>query len=414
MRLRKSGSSRKPGRLLSLEPLENRCVPAAGGLLGNLDLGSLLSAPSANVNPSAASTTTNAVASTSSDHPGLRVGLLDQVVAPHGQDKGNPHADSKGGLVDSLGSSATDTLSGVVNLVGGTVEDLTQAVSGQPTQPVLPVGSGSKSGTPGAGTGLGNGGVDELLDGTGDPIPVSVVLVVISPAAGVVPGTNSFVAGSSVQPGSNGNALLVSVLSNGSQGAGAGNAGLAPNQNLFTGTSLAFTQGAPSSALPLVNAPLAGSNSFLGQSGQSPLMSGPGWGLALAGGGIARGAGLIEAGDVAIQEHQAEMARSQQEPGTLEAQPAEYVTPAPVSAGLLNASDDLRALDAVFRDFLEGLSDLRLTMGNWLVRLGPAPWIGMGLAVTAVVSGEVARRARDKRQATRDKRQKLPALASGL
>jgi hypothetical protein len=79
---------------------------------------------------------------------------------------------------------------------------------------------------------------------------------------------------------------------------------------------------------------------------------------------------------------------------------------AAASSRLLEAVGDLEALDRAFQDFLEGMGDLRQTLTGWVARVGPTPWLLMGLALTLTVHEEILRRRRQV-QESKDAEEKL-------
>jgi hypothetical protein len=72
---------------------------------------------------------------------------------------------------------------------------------------------------------------------------------------------------------------------------------------------------------------------------------------------------------------------------------ADEPTLAPESAGLLPdaGSSDLSAVERALQQFLDQLAALPQDFGDWLNRLGPVPWVLMGLAVSGL-SHELLRR----------------------
>jgi len=379
-----SGSSRRPHRLPRLEPLEDRCVPALGGLLGGSGLGSLMSPvlspltalvnPVTSGNPEATSTS----GATPSSHSGLVPGLLNVVAGPLnllgiGSVLGLTHSNSGhhgGGLL----SLATNTVSGLLDILGGTALGPAQSLGSQPTHspadglvgPLLPVGNtvqGLLQGVTTTGAHLGTGTVS--LPGTLADRGVFGVLN----SAGNQPNIGASGVAGLADPTTLSPANLAFFLRTSSD------AGPNPGSNLLTGNNMVLTPGVFSS-----------------------LPAEARWGPFGAGEGSRAGDIWAEPLDLALREHRAELAQGEAESAILEVEPTDLASLAPVSAGLVNAADDLGALDRAFQEFLEGLSELRQTLGNWLVRLGPTPWVLMGLAVSVTLSQEIARRRRGASQ----------------
>jgi hypothetical protein len=86
------------------------------------------------------------------------------------------------------------------------------------------------------------------------------------------------------------------------------------------------------------------------------------------------------------------MATGEEASPLLTAASAELDALLPLSSGLVQAADDLGAMERAFQEFLSGLAELRQTMSSWLARVGPLPWVLMGLAVAATVYDEASRR----------------------
>jgi len=117
------------------------------------------------------------------------------------------------------------------------------------------------------------------------------------------------------------------------------------------------------------------------------------WASLGAGEGLSGSDFGVESLDFAFRDQRADFV----EGGTLTGlgdQPFDLSAPAPVSSSLLNAADDLGALDRAFQDFLAGLGDLSQTLTGWLVRIGPLPWVLMGVAMALTLQEEIARRRR--------------------
>ncbi len=88
------------------------------------------------------------------------------------------------------------------------------------------------------------------------------------------------------------------------------------------------------------------------------------------------------------------MASGEESPALVTESVVEQEPLAPQSAGLVQAGDDLGAMERAFQDFLTELAELRQAVTSWLGQVGPLPWVLMGLAVTATVCEETARRRR--------------------
>jgi hypothetical protein len=122
------------------------------------------------------------------------------------------------------------------------------------------------------------------------------------------------------------------------------------------------------------------------------------WYLSGAAGDTADGYPLVESAQGALPDQLATPDQGEEATPVPTRQPADLTALTPLSSGLLNASDDLGALERAFQEFLDGLVDLRQAMTSWLGRVGPLPWVLMGLAVAVTAYEEVARRRQNRLQ----------------
>jgi hypothetical protein len=82
------------------------------------------------------------------------------------------------------------------------------------------------------------------------------------------------------------------------------------------------------------------------------------------------------------------------------AEEAEPVLPQPEGSGLLGEvpSFDLAALEGPLQEALDQLSGLGRSLSDWLVRLGPWPWLFLGVAITTASAELIRRRLRQVQQ----------------
>lgn len=416
--------SRKSRRSLLLERLEERCVPTSG-LLSGTDLPALpivsLQAERFTQHPAVIAMLVSNSHSAIHDDLGSEKAISSATISTHRDHPGEEGSDLLGTLVS--------TPSTVVQVTITTVKGLVSALP----EPVLDLGSASSpvltqvSSTVSAVTNLHSEPVQQLTHDVPSiavastvpekpsevvveipwayPLPIfseaSVALAASAKVGSGLKDTTSNASASGVRWGP----TLESALEGPGGSTMSGSPALLTNaaalQNLPFGNVTAFIQNrspylpsSPSLSAGLSQDSWVGGSVGLGQAMLSSLPPGMSWRNLVGAAGPGTGRGVdFDRTVSAVRAQRAELTPGEQEEVPSELA-ADLSSLAPLSSGLLHATDDLGALERAFQDFLDGLVDLRQTMCGWLGRLGPLPWVLMGLAVAVTLHEQTSRRRR--------------------
>jgi len=84
----------------------------------------------------------------------------------------------------------------------------------------------------------------------------------------------------------------------------------------------------------------------------------------------------------------------------------------PMTSDLIDAGNNLGALERALQNFREGLASLPRVLGSWLTHSGPLSWSLMGLALTAT-GVEMVSQWRNKRKRRQDEEENVPLVPFG-